>query len=169
MTLRIYNRLVEGPEQERIIQEADRRNKLKSGSNNINETITAEKNLQDVIELLANLRQNREPLLHCAVFIVQYAEKKEIMDGIIKKYRPEMLVEANSGGAGSGGMAGQADSTTEAISKEQKPHASRPNRAGSRGRSGKPINTKAPANRAEAHSIEESTPIDEGVKERAEA
>ena len=69
VTLRIYNRLVEGPEQERIMQEADRRNKLKSGSNNINETIAAEKNLQDVIELLANLRQNREPLLHCAVFM----------------------------------------------------------------------------------------------------
>lgn len=69
ITLRIYNRLVEGAEQNRIMQEADRRNKLKSGSSNINENITAEKNLQDVIELLANLRQNREPLLHCAVYI----------------------------------------------------------------------------------------------------
>lgn len=77
VTLRIYNRLVEGPEQERIIQEADRRNKLKSGSNNINETITAEKNLQDVIELLTNLRQNREPLLHCAVFIELRARNAE--------------------------------------------------------------------------------------------
>lgn len=69
ITLRIYNRLVEGAEQNRIMQEADRRNKLKSGSSNINENITAEKNLQDVIELLANLRQNREPLLHCSVYI----------------------------------------------------------------------------------------------------
>lgn len=77
VTLRIYNRLVEGPEQERIMQEADRRNKLKSGSNNINETIAAEKNLQDVIELLANLRQNREPLLHCAVFIELRAKSAE--------------------------------------------------------------------------------------------
>lgn len=77
VTLRIYNRLVEGPEQERIMQEADRRNKLKSGSNNINETIAAEKNLQDVIELLANLRQNREPLLHCAVFIELRARNQE--------------------------------------------------------------------------------------------
>ncbi len=77
VTLRIYNRLVEGPEQERIMQEADRRNKLKSGSSNINETIAAEKNLQDVIELLANLRQNREPLLHCAVFIELRARNQE--------------------------------------------------------------------------------------------
>ena len=59
------------------MQEADRRNKLKSGSNNINETIAAEKNLQDVIELLANLRQNREPLLHCAVFIELRARNQE--------------------------------------------------------------------------------------------
>lgn len=77
VTLRIYNRLVEGPEQERIMQEAERRNKLKSGSNNINETVAAEKNLQDVIELLANLRQNREPLLHCAVFIELRARNQE--------------------------------------------------------------------------------------------
>lgn len=77
ITLRIYNRLVEGAEQNRIMQEADRRNRLKSGSSNINENITAEKNLQDVIELLANLRQNREPLLHCSVFIELRAKSME--------------------------------------------------------------------------------------------
>ena len=89
VTLRIYNRLVEGPEQERIMQEADRRNKLKSGSNNINETIAAEKNLQDVIELLANLRQNREPLLHCAVFIELRARNQEKL----RELQSEILLE----------------------------------------------------------------------------
>ncbi len=56
-------------EQRKIIQNATRRNKLKSGGNDVNETIEAEGNLQDVIEMLANLRKNREPLLHCSVFI----------------------------------------------------------------------------------------------------
>lgn len=69
VTLRIYHRLVESMEQRKIIQNATRRNKLKSGGTDVNETIEAEGNLQDVIELLANLRKNREPLLHCSVFI----------------------------------------------------------------------------------------------------
>lgn len=69
VTLRIYHRLVESMEQRMIIQNATRRNTLKSGGNDMNDTIEAEGNLHDVIELLANLRKNREPLLHCAVFI----------------------------------------------------------------------------------------------------
>ena len=69
VTLRIYHRLVESMEQRKIIQNATRRNKLKSGGNDVNETVEAEGNLQDVIELLANLRKNKEPLLHCSVFI----------------------------------------------------------------------------------------------------
>ena len=69
VTLRIYHRLVESMEQRKIIQNATRRNKLKSGGNDVNETIEAEGTLQDVIELLANLRKNKEPLLHCSVFI----------------------------------------------------------------------------------------------------
>ncbi len=69
VTLRIYHRLVEAGEQRKIIQNAARRNKLKSGGNDVNETIAAAGNLQDVVELLANLRKNREPLLHVAVFL----------------------------------------------------------------------------------------------------
>lgn len=69
VTLRIYHRLVENMEQRKIIQNATRRNKMKSGGNDVNETIEAEGNLQDVIEMLANLRKNKEPLLHCAVYI----------------------------------------------------------------------------------------------------
>ena len=39
VTLRIYHRLVEAGEQRKIIQNATRRNKLKSGGNDVNETI----------------------------------------------------------------------------------------------------------------------------------
>lgn len=79
VTLRIYHRLVEAQEQRKIIQNATRRNRLKSGGNDVNETIEAEGNLQDVVELLANLRKNREPLLHCSVFIELKAHS---MDGL---------------------------------------------------------------------------------------
>ena len=77
VTLRIYHRLVESMEQRKIIQNATRRNRLKSGGNDVNETIEAEGNLQDVIELLANLRKNKEPLLHCSVFIELKAKSME--------------------------------------------------------------------------------------------
>ena len=67
VTLRIYHRLVESMEQRKIMQNATRKNKLMSGGNDVNETVEAEGNLQDVVELLANLRKNKEPLLHCSV------------------------------------------------------------------------------------------------------
>lgn len=69
VTLRIYHRLVESMEQRKILQNATRRNKLKSGGTDINETIEAEGNLQDMLELLTDRRRNREMLLHCSVFI----------------------------------------------------------------------------------------------------
>lgn len=69
VTLRIYHRLVESMEQRKIIQNATRKNKLKSSGNDVNETIEAQGNLQDVVTLMANLRKNKEALLHCSVFV----------------------------------------------------------------------------------------------------
>ena len=69
VTLRIFNRLVEPLEQRKIVQNAMRKNTLKTTSNDVNDTVQAEENIQDVVELLSNLRKNREPLLHCSAFI----------------------------------------------------------------------------------------------------
>lgn len=79
VTLRIYLRPVESMEQRKIIQNATRRNKLKSGGNDMNDTIEAEGNLQDVIEMLANMRKNREPLLHCSVFLELKARNQDAL------------------------------------------------------------------------------------------
>lgn len=89
VTLRIYHRLVESMEQRKIIQNATRKNKLMSGGNDVNETIEAEGNLQDVVELLANLRKNKEPLLHCSVFIELKAKD---MDAL-KELQSEIAME----------------------------------------------------------------------------
>lgn len=40
-----------------------------SNTNDLQQTITAESNLQDVASLVASMHRNREPLLHCAVYI----------------------------------------------------------------------------------------------------
>lgn len=89
VTLRIYNRLVESMEQRKIMQNATRKNKMMSGGNDVNETIEAEGNLQDVVELLANLRKNKEPLLHCSVFIELKAKNMEAL----KELQSEITME----------------------------------------------------------------------------
>ena len=89
VTLRIYHRLVEPMEQRKIIQNAARKNKLKSNGNDVSETVEAEGNLQDVIELLANIRKNRECLLHCSVFI----ELKAPSLVILKELQSEVMMD----------------------------------------------------------------------------
>ena len=89
VTLRIYNRFVDAMEQRKIIQNATRRNTLMRGGSDVQETIAAEGNLQDVVELIANLRRNKEPLLHCAVFIELKARSLEKL----RELQAEILME----------------------------------------------------------------------------
>ena len=89
VTLRIYHRLVESMEQRKIIQNATRKNKMQSGGNDVSEAVEAEGNLQDVIELLANIRKNRESLLHCSVFIELKAKNLEQL----KELQSEITIE----------------------------------------------------------------------------
>ena len=98
VTVRFYSRLVDGLEQRKIIQNAARRNKLHTGSDDALENITAEGNLKDVAALIADLRKNREPLLHCAVFLELKAESmqklKELQADIIMELtRSKMSVD----------------------------------------------------------------------------
>ncbi len=79
VTLRIYHRLVEPMEQRQIVNNANRKNRLMAGDHDLNEAIEAEGNLQDVVTLLANLRKNQEPLLHCAVFMELQAKNAEAL------------------------------------------------------------------------------------------
>lgn len=89
VTLRMYNRLVDSMEQRKIIQNATRRNKLMSGGNDVQETLDAENNLKDVVQLLADLRKNREPLLHCSVFLELKAQSPEKL----KELQSDILME----------------------------------------------------------------------------
>ena len=70
VTLRIYTRQVTPAEEKRIIQNAANKNRMNSSNtNDLQQTVTAESNLQDVATLVATMHRNREPLLHCAVYI----------------------------------------------------------------------------------------------------
>lgn len=89
VTLRIYHRLVEAVEQKRIVQNAMRKNKMKTTATDVTECVEAEGNLQDVIELLANIRRSRECLLHCSVFIELKAKNLEEL----KELQSEVMME----------------------------------------------------------------------------
>lgn len=69
VTMHVCNRLVDVFEQDQITNHANRKNRLKLGDSNISEAIQAQQNLQDVTDLLSELKREREPLLHCAVFL----------------------------------------------------------------------------------------------------
>ena len=69
VAVRIYNRLVPGAEQRKIVQQAMRKNHMMTTTNDVAKTVKAQDNMQDVVELLSELRRNREPLLHTAVFL----------------------------------------------------------------------------------------------------
>lgn len=90
VTVRIYHRLVEVMEQKKIIQNATRKNKMKSTANDMSEAVEAEGNLQDVIELLANMRKSREALLHCCVFIELKAKSLEALHNLQEEIQMEL-------------------------------------------------------------------------------
>ena len=69
VTLHMYTRFVDGLEQRKILQNASRKNKMLANSNDLEDSVMGEGNLCDVVELMNDLRKNREPLLHCAVFV----------------------------------------------------------------------------------------------------
>lgn len=64
----MFNRLVEAYEQRQIANNATRKNRLKLGDTDINESVQAEQNLLDVQQLLVTLSREKQPLIHCAVF-----------------------------------------------------------------------------------------------------
>ena len=89
VSLRLYSRIVDALEQRKIIQNATRRNKLHTGSDDALENINAEGNLQDVVTLIAELRKNKEPLLHCAVYLELKADSMQKL----RELQSEILME----------------------------------------------------------------------------
>ena len=93
VTLHMYTRFVDGLEQSKILQNAGRKNKLLANSNDIEDMVIGEGNLGDVVELLGDLRKNREPLLHCAVFIELSANSLEKLRELQSDVAMEMTRE----------------------------------------------------------------------------
>ncbi len=70
VTLRIYTRQVTPAEEKKIISNAANKNRMaRSNTNDLQQTVLAESNLQDVMTIVAQMHRNREPLLHTAVYL----------------------------------------------------------------------------------------------------
>lgn len=70
VTLRIYTRHVTPVEEKKIISNAANKNRMdRSNTNDLQQTVQAESNLQDVATIVAQMHRNREPLLHTAVYL----------------------------------------------------------------------------------------------------
>ena len=78
VTLHLYARQVTAAEEDAIYHKAVNKNRLdRSNQDNLKRSVTAEANLQDVAAIIAGARKNREPLIHCAVFLELAAQTPE--------------------------------------------------------------------------------------------
>ena len=92
ITLHIYARQVTSAEEKKIIGNAANKNRLRqSNTQDLKETVTAQSNLNDVIELIANMHRNREPLVHCAVYFELIADSYDEL----KLIQTEMMTESS--------------------------------------------------------------------------
>ena len=70
VTLHIYTRHVTPYEEKKIIANAANKNRMqRTSTQDLQQTVTAESNLQDVTALVTQMHRSKEPLLHTAVYI----------------------------------------------------------------------------------------------------
>ena len=69
VTLHIYSRCVDSMEQHKILQNAQRKNTMLSTSTDLQESVKAEGNMEDLFALLSGLERSKDRLVHCAVFL----------------------------------------------------------------------------------------------------
>ena len=90
VTLRIYCRQVSPSEEDRIIDNANKKNKLDgSDPNKLRQAVEAESNLRDVAELVHKMHREHEPLLHCAVYLEMTADSM----GHLRQLQTDVLTE----------------------------------------------------------------------------
>lgn len=94
VTLHIGTRIVSLQEEKKIISNAANKNRMKqSNIDNMQESVEAASNLQDVTAMVAAMHRNREPLYHVSVFIELSAKDMEEL----KLLQTEVLTELTRG------------------------------------------------------------------------
>lgn len=88
ITLHVYVRPVSRLEEDKILREAERRNRhRRNNARNLKDKVTADANIQDVATIINNSFKSKEILMHCAVFMELIAQSyealKKLMDETI--------------------------------------------------------------------------------------
>ncbi|MFR4531984.1 MAG: VirB4 family type IV secretion system protein [Thomasclavelia ramosa] len=92
VTLHIYTRQVTPAEEKKIIGNAANKNRMRqSNTQDLQESVTAQSNLQDVMELIANMHRSREPLIHCAVYFEMIAKDYDELKLLQTEMQTELI------------------------------------------------------------------------------
>ena len=92
VNLTIYTRQVTAAEEKQIINNANNKNRMAlSSTNDLRQSVTARANLQDVEEMVASMDRDKEPLLHCAVFIGLTARDQDSLRTLRDQVTAELI------------------------------------------------------------------------------
>lgn len=91
VTLKIYTRLMDSAEQSKVITNATRRAKSQQSESKVVESVQAVNEFNDVVELISLLQKERQPLLHCAVYIELHSDSLENLKILQRDIRLELL------------------------------------------------------------------------------
>lgn len=92
VNLTIYTRQATAAEEDQVLRNAENKNRMdRSSSSRMKQTVTAEANLQDVAALITKLRKNKEPLVHCAVFLDLSAKDPDSLRALRDEVTAELV------------------------------------------------------------------------------
>ena len=91
VTLHIYVREVSKIDENNYIRKAEQREKLKfNNASSMKANTEAEENINDIQHIVRRMHKNKEPLLHCAVFIEMTAYSKKKLEDLQEEVRASL-------------------------------------------------------------------------------
>ena len=92
VNLTVYTRQVTSAEEKQIINNANNKNRMAlNNTNDLRQSVTARANLQDVEEMVTSMERQKEPLLHCAVFIGLTAKDQDSLRTLRDQVTAELI------------------------------------------------------------------------------
>lgn len=92
VTLRIYTRQVTLAEERKMLENATNKNRMEQNSStDLQQSVTAESNLQNVTDLVVNMHRNKEILLHTAVYIELIANSLDELKMLQTEVQTELM------------------------------------------------------------------------------
>lgn len=94
ITIRLYERQVTDEEKRKILNNASNKNRMYANGSNVHEQVEAQVDLEDQVQMMADLSRKNEPLVHCAVYLELIASDLDKL----KILQAEVQAELTRGG-----------------------------------------------------------------------